>query len=212
MNRNDQASQRVSTKRSRRAQSSTTGPTLPSTGLALHALRSVPGARRAGFRKGRGPGSTLGKTAGRGHKGQHARNTVARGFEGGQTPLRRRLPRRGFSNHLFRRRFQIVNLGRLARIADLDKVTELHPQLLHAQGMIPRAHMAVKVLAMGNWTRSLRIHAHAFSRAAEERIRAAGGEAIRIPIRPAANARKQEHAHVAADASRSQARERTRDA
>ncbi len=147
--------------------------------MILHQLENPPGARKQRRRKGRGPGSTLGKTAGRGQKGQKARGHVAPGFEGGQTPLRRRLPRRGFKNP-FKAQFHIVNLGELARREALADKTEITPQDLAAVRAIRDTNLPVKVLGEGEIGRAVKIHAHRFSRSAQEKIQAAGGEAVVI--------------------------------
>lgn len=162
--------------------------------MLLHQLEKPPGSTKKPKRKGRGHASTLGKTAGRGQKGQKARNTVARGFEGGQTPLRRRLPRRGFKNP-FKTQFHIVNLGDLdKRPAFADKTTIELTDLVEAniinkttvkstedgKGYVRMPRYPVKVLGQGELSRALTIHAHRFSRSAMEKIKAAGGEAVII--------------------------------
>jgi len=147
--------------------------------MILHQLEKAPGSTRKPKRKGRGHASTLGKTAGRGQKGQYARGKVRRGFEGGQTPLHRRLPRRGFRN-LFKRTYSLVNLVELTRrpaLAEKDTVTVA--DLLQA-GAIRHTRQPVKILAKGELSRAVKVHGHAFSRAAMEKIAAAGGEAIVI--------------------------------
>ena len=147
--------------------------------MKLHQLQKAPGSTRAPKRKGRGPGSNLGKTAGRGQKGQRARGTVARGFEGGQTPLRRRLPRRGFKNP-FKAQFHIVNLIDLTQRPALAEKSEVRPEDLHAARAIRDTELPVKVLAVGELSRAVTVHAHKFSRAAAEKIKAAGGQAVVI--------------------------------
>ena len=147
--------------------------------MILHQLENPPGAVRKSRRKGRGPGSTGGKTAGRGQKGQRARTTVARGFEGGQTPLRRRLPRRGFNN-IFKTQFHIVNLRDLTRRPALADKDTIGPEELAAANAIRNTRLPVKVLGMGNLSRAVKVQAHAFSRSAMEKIKAAGGEPIVI--------------------------------
>lgn len=148
--------------------------------MILHQLENHPGARKERKRKGRGPGSTLGKTAGRGQKGQRARGTVHRGFEGGQTPLRRRLPRKGFKNALFRTRYAVVNLRDLERKAGLEGKDTITLDDLVAARAIPNARQPVKVLGVGEVTRAVTVHAHAFSKSAEEKLKAAGGSAVLI--------------------------------
>lgn len=172
--------------------------------MILHKLENPRGATRKPKRKGRGPGSTLGKTAGRGQKGQRARNTVARGFEGGQTPLHRRLPRRGFNN-IFKEYFALVNLSDLVKRPALASKSEITPaDLVEAnairgskQIVLPEVgegdskdpanaqtifvpKLRVKVLGNGEIDRAVKIHAHKFSRSAMEKIAAAGGEAVVI--------------------------------
>ena len=146
-------------------------------GLKLHHLRPAPGARTARTRVGRGQGSK-GKTAGRGTKGTKARNTVAGGFEGGQMPLHRRLPKlKGFSNLRFKTTYQVVNTGRLASLfPDGGDVT---PEDLVARGAV-RSGELIKVLGSGEAVSGLRITAHAFSAAAREKITAAGGSVTEL--------------------------------
>lgn len=147
--------------------------------MILHQLENIPGARTKRRRKGRGPGSTLGKTAGRGQKGQLARNTINRGFEGGQTPLRRRLPRRGFHN-IFRKQFHIVNVRDLTRLTRLAAKDEVGPEDLAEGGAIRDTRRKVRMLGSGEIKRAVTVHAHYFSGSAKEKIEAAGGKAILI--------------------------------
>ncbi|HKI97124.1 MAG TPA: 50S ribosomal protein L15 [bacterium] len=147
--------------------------------MKLHQLEKPPGSTHAPKRKGRGPGSNLGKTAGRGQKGQKARGTVKPGFEGGQTPLRRRLPRRGFKNP-FKAQFHIVNLSDLTKRPALAEKVEVGPADLAAANAIRDIGLPVKVLGTGELTRAVTVHAHKFSRSALEKIQAAGGQAIVI--------------------------------
>jgi large subunit ribosomal protein L15 len=146
-------------------------------GLKIHHLRPAPGSHTAKTRVGRGEGSK-GKTAGRGTKGTKARNSVSPGFEGGQTPLHRRLPKlKGFSNARFKTTYQVVNLNRLAGLyPDGGDVT---PEDLAARGAV-RAGELVKVLGTGDAVSGLRVTAHGFSATAVEKITAAGGTATRI--------------------------------
>jgi len=125
---------------------------------------------------GRGPGSGLGKTAGRGEKGQKSRSGFARkpGFEGGQMPLHRRIPKRGFTNAPFRKEFACVNLGRLEVF---EAGTIVTPELLVRQGILKQLRDGLKVLADGQLTKALTVHAHRFSGKAQERIAALGGKA-----------------------------------
>jgi large subunit ribosomal protein L15 len=155
--------------------------------MKLHELKASPGARHRRRRKGLGHGSTLGKTSGRGQKGQYARSTVNRHFEGGQTPLYRRLPRRGFNNYNFRQEFRIVNLGDLAVPALKDK-SSIGVQELVDAGQIRGGELPVKVLGDGELKRAITITAHKFSKAAEEKIKAAGGQAVVIAPKAAAPA------------------------
>jgi len=147
--------------------------------MDLHKLEKAPGSTRVGKRKGRGTGSNLGKTAGRGQKGQYARSTVARGFEGGQTPLHRRLPRRGFTN-LFKKQYSLVNLRDLEKRPALAEKTTIKVDDLVEAGAIRSNKLPVKVLAVGDIKRAVQVHAHKFSQAAADKIKAAGGEAIVI--------------------------------
>ena len=140
----------------------------------LHNLKPAEGATRKRKRVGRGPGSGNGKTAGRGHKGQKSRSGYSRrwGCEGGQMPLVRRIPKRGFTN-IFRVGFQVVNLRDLDRLfSDGDTVT---PELLAEKGLIRGGSKPVKVLASGELGKKLTVQAHAFSKSAQAGIEAAGG-------------------------------------
>jgi large subunit ribosomal protein L15 len=144
--------------------------------VGLHNLKPAKGSTRNRKRVGRGPGSGLGKTAGRGEKGQKSRSGFARkpGFEGGQMPLHRRVPKRGFSNYPFRKEFATVNLGRL----DAFEVgTIVTPELLVKQGIVKQLRDGLKVLADGELTKALTVHAHRFSAKAKERITGLGGKA-----------------------------------
>ncbi len=143
--------------------------------MKLHELRPAPGQRRGRKRVGRGMGSGLGKTSGRGHKGQKARagGGVRPGFEGGQMPLYRRLPKRGFKNP-FRKEYVPVNVGALERFAEGTEVT---PELLLQERVVRDLKSGVKILAAGELTKALTVKAHRFSKAAVEKIEAAGGKA-----------------------------------
>ena len=145
----------------------------------LHKLEKPRGATKPGKRKGRGPGSNLGKTAGRGQKGQYARSKVRRGFEGGQMPLHRRLPQRGFKNP-FRKVYAIINLGDLDKRKGLKGIDEIDPQVLLDKGVVRKKNLKIKVLGNGEVSRPLKIKAHRFSRSAVEKLKAAGGEAVVI--------------------------------
>ncbi|KOS31076.1 50S ribosomal protein L15 [Bacillus anthracis] len=141
--------------------------------MKLHELKPAEGSRKVRKRVGRGIGSGNGKTAGKGHKGQNARSGggVRLGFEGGQTPLFRRLPKRGFTN-INRKEFAIVNLSTLNRFEDGTEVT---PELLLETGVISKLNDGVKILASGAVEKKLTVKAHKFSSSAKEAIEAAGG-------------------------------------
>jgi large subunit ribosomal protein L15 len=152
--------------------------------MKLHELKPAAGSRRSRIRVGRGPGSGKGKTAGRGHKGQKSRSGYShrRGFEGGQMPLHRRLPKRGFSN-LFRTSYRTVNVDRLNKLESGSVVT---PESLHAAGLLPKGNEPVKVLGNGELSVALTVRAHRFTRKAAEKIEAAGGKAETIADKSAA--------------------------
>ena len=140
----------------------------------LHDLRPGEGAKRSRKRVGRGPGSGNGKTAGRGHKGQKSRSGYSRrfGFEGGQMPLVRRIPKRGFTN-IFRTECQVVNLRDLERVFADGATVDL--EALVESGLARAGHGPVKVLATGELTKKLDVTAHRFSRAARSAIEKVGG-------------------------------------
>lgn len=146
--------------------------------MGLHDLKPSPGSTKARKRKGRGAASGNGKTAGKGHKGQKARSggSTPLGFEGGQMPLYRRLPKRGFRNTRFETTYQVVNLSDLAGIA-ADQVVDL--EFLVESGRIKRDRAAsgLKVLANGDLETGLTIRAAKFSASAKAKIEAAGGTA-----------------------------------
>src|ERR1700751_4123794 len=140
--------------------------------LKLHHLRPAPGAKTAKTRVGRGEGSK-GKTAGRGTKGTKARYQVPIGFEGGQMPLHRHVPKlKGFSNAAFKTTYQVVNIGRLAEL--YPGGGDVTPENLAANGAVRRGEL-VKVLGTGDLTVALRGSAHAVSKSARQKIEAAGG-------------------------------------
>lgn len=141
--------------------------------MELHNLSPKPGSRKDRKRVGRGPGSGNGKTAGRGHKGAGSRSghTTRPGFEGGQMPLVRRIPKRGFTN-IFRKEFTIVNVGQLDRFPAGAEIT---PELLLAEGVIAKLADGLKVLGDGSLGKKLTVRAHKFSRKAQEAIETAGG-------------------------------------
>ena len=143
--------------------------------MKLHELKSNEGSRKSRKRLGRGMASGHGKTSGKGHKGQKARSGggVRLGFEGGQTPLFQRLPKRGFTN-INRKEYAVVNLDALNRF---DDNTEVTPELLLEEGVISKAKAGVKILANGTIDKKLNVKAHKFSTAAKEAIEAAGGKA-----------------------------------
>jgi len=138
--------------------------------MKLHDLSPAKGSKKAKKRVGRGPGSGLGKTAGRGAKGQKSRSGHSHrpGFEGGQMPLVRRVPKRGFTN-IFRTEYVVVNVGELAELEG-----DVSPESLAAHGMVRRGRL-VKVLGDGEVGRALTVKAHAFSASARQKIEAAGG-------------------------------------
>jgi len=145
--------------------------------MKLHDLKPDPGSKRVRRRVGRGIGGKGGKTAGRGSKGQGARNTVSPRFEGGQTPLHRRTPKsKGFTNP-FRVEYHVVNLDTLELFEGGADVT---PDTLRAQGLVAKRGL-VKVLGRGELTKSLTVRAHGFSEAAVRAIEAAGGSTQVIP-------------------------------
>ncbi len=143
--------------------------------MHLHELAPTPGARKERKRLGRGLGSGLGKTAGKGHKGQNARagGGVRPGFEGGQMPLTRRLPKRGFSNEPFRVRYAVVNIEALERF---DAGTVVTPELLEETRVCKGAEKGLKVLGTGDITKALTVRAHQVSETAKKKIEAAGGK------------------------------------
>jgi len=145
--------------------------------MKLHELAPAPGSVKEKYRKGRGIGSGNGKTAGRGHKGQNSRSGggVRPGFEGGQAPLHRRLPKRGFKNMPFKKEYAVVNLKTLeARFGEGDEITV--ERLLETR-VIKKRLDGVKILADGDLTKKLTVKADIFSASAREKIEAAGGKA-----------------------------------
>jgi large subunit ribosomal protein L15 len=145
----------------------------------LSNLRPPRGSRHRKVRVGRGMGSKLGKTAGKGNKGQKSRKGYSRraGFEGGQMPLHRRIPKRGFHNP-FGRDFAVVNVEMLNAFAAGETVT---PEALIARGLVRRERAAVKILGDGDLKVPLTVHAHAFSKSAQEKITGAGGKVEIVP-------------------------------
>lgn len=145
--------------------------------MNLSNLHPSEGSRKQDKRRGRGPGSGQGKTAGRGHKGQKsiAGFSQKKGFEGGQMPLHRRLPKRGFTN-IFKTRYTEINLVEVAKLAG----KEIGLKELQAAGLIKREAERVKILGHGEISAAKTIQAHKFSRSAHEKIEKAGGQAIVI--------------------------------
>ncbi len=147
--------------------------------MNLSELKPPAGQKHAKRRVGRGMGSGRGKTSGRGHKGQRSISGYSkqRGFEGGQMPLHRRLPKRGFTN-IFRAEFAVINVGRLDKldgdVFDAERLVEL--------GVIKKMKAGLKVLGNGQLSRKITVKAHKFSKAAEEKITAAGGVIERIEV------------------------------
>ena len=127
-------------------------------------------------------GSGMGKTSTRGHKGQRSRSgsRIMRGFEGGQMPLHRRLPKRGFVN-IFRTEYEVVNLERLASLGE----TEITPEILRKAGVVTSKKTLVKVLGQGELSKALTVYAHKFSKSAQEKIEKAGGKAVVLGAAPA---------------------------
>ncbi len=144
--------------------------------MSMNNLRPPRGATHKKRRVGRGPGSGHGKTAGRGHKGAQSRSgfRFKRGFEGGQMPLHRRLPKRGFTNP-FRVEYAVVNLDTLVEVFDAG--SDVTPELLRERKLVRDARALIKVLGRGEVTKKLTVRAHKFSATAAEKIAAAGGVA-----------------------------------
>jgi len=144
--------------------------------LGLHNLKPNPGAVRERKRVGRGHGSGRGKTSGRGQKGQKSRSGwkggTRPGFEGGQTPLYMRFPKRGFSNAPFKKEYAVVNVGVLNE--RFEEGTEITPELLRREGLVKK-NLPVKILGDGELTKKFSVKAHKFSASAKEKIEAAGG-------------------------------------
>jgi large subunit ribosomal protein L15 len=144
----------------------------------LSTLRRPKKANENRKRVGRGMGSGMGKTSTRGHKGQGSRSgsSLMRGFEGGQMPLHRRMPKRGFVN-IFRVEYAVVNLNSLTDLG----ATEITPELLHQKGLVPKKNSLVKILGVGELSGALTVRAHKFSKTAQEKITNAGGTVEVIP-------------------------------
>ena len=144
--------------------------------MRLHELSPAPGSNNSAYRKGRGAGSGNGKTAGKGHKGQKARSGggVRPGFEGGQMPLQRRIPKRGFNNKIFATTYANINLSDLERFEDGAVVTQ---EAILAAGLVKKPLDGIKVLGDGELTKKLTVEAAAFSKSAKQKIEEAGGKA-----------------------------------
>ena len=144
--------------------------------MGLHDLKPAPGSTHAKKRIGRGHGSGQGTQAGRGHKGAQSRSgfKFKRGFEGGQMPLHRRVPKRGFHNP-FRTEYAVVNLDALAELFDAGTVVT--PELMREKGLVHGKRLQIKVLARGDVSKQLTVKAHKFSGKAAEKLAAAGGAA-----------------------------------
>ena len=146
--------------------------------MKVHDLKPAPGSRRPKQRVGRGIGGKGGKTAGRGSKGQGARDTIPAGFEGGQTPLHRRTPKAKGFNNPFRVEYHVVNLTTLE---GFDANAEVSPDTLREHGLVAKRGL-VKILARGELSKPLTVKAHAFSAAAIRAIEGAGGSTEKIPL------------------------------
>ena len=142
--------------------------------MSLHNIRPPKGAKHPKKRVGRGPGSGHGKTSSRGHKGAQSRSgfSFKRGFEGGQMPLHRRVPKRGFHNP-FRVEYAVVNLDTLGEVFEAG--SSVTPELLRERGLVRESRKRIKVLGRGEITKKLTVQAHKFSGKAAEKIAAAGG-------------------------------------
>ena len=147
--------------------------------LSLNNLHPKEGSTHKKKRVGRGPGSGLGKTAGRGHKGQKSRSGYSSkaGFEGGQMPLQRRLPKRGFTN-IFKKEWVEISLAKLEENFSADD--EITPEILHSRGLIKKAKHDLVILGNGDMTKALKVSAHRFTKAAREKIEKAGGTVTAI--------------------------------
>jgi large subunit ribosomal protein L15 len=149
--------------------------------MNLSTIRAPRKASEKRKRVGRGMGSGMGKTSTRGHKGQRSRSgsRMLRGFEGGQMPLHRRVPKRGFVN-IFRKEYAIINLERIAALAE-KTVT---PEVLHKAGLLARAGEPFKILGDGELKSAVTVHAHKFSKSAQEKITKAGGKIVILSGEP----------------------------
>ena len=155
--------------------------------LGLNNLRPAKGSTHKKKRIGRGPGSGTGKTAGKGHKGQKSRSGYSQkiGFEGGQMPLQRRLPKRGFTN-IFKKEWLEISLAKLEE--SFEAGDEITPEILHERGLIKKAKHDLVILGTGDITKALKISAHRFTKTAKDKIEKAGGTATAITKAAAAAA------------------------
>ena len=147
--------------------------------LSLNNLKPATGSTHKKKRVSRGPGSGLGKTAGRGHKGQKSRSGYSSkiGFEGGQMPLQRRLPKRGFTN-IFKKEWLEISLAKLEE--NFNAGDEVTPEILHERGLIKKAKHDLVILGNGEVSKAFKISAHRFTKSAKEKIEKAGGTATQI--------------------------------
>lgn len=147
--------------------------------LSLNNLKPTKGSTHKKKRVGRGPGSGLGKTSGKGHKGQKSRSGYSQkiGFEGGQMPLQRRLPKRGFTN-IFKKQWIEISLAKIEENFNVGE--EITPEILHERGLIKKAKHDLVILGTGDISKALTISAHRFTKAAKEKIENAGGTATQI--------------------------------
>jgi large subunit ribosomal protein L15 len=147
--------------------------------LSLNNLKPAKGSTHKKKRVGRGPGSGLGKTAGRGNKGQKSRSGYSSrpGFEGGQMPLQRRLPKRGFTN-IFKKQWLEISLAKLEE--NFNAGDEITPEVLHNRGLIKKAKHDLVILGNGEISKALKISAHRFTKTAKDKIEKAGGSATEI--------------------------------
>ena len=148
--------------------------------MKLSELKATPGSRKDRKRVGRGIGSGTGKTSGKGHKGQKSRSggSPHPWFEGGQMPLYRRLPKRGFTN-IFKKEYEIVNLVQLVKLAKLGIKGPITPEILRENGIIRKVGL-VKILGDGELTEAITIHAQKFSRSAIQKIEKSGGKVVTL--------------------------------
>ena len=155
--------------------------------LGLNNLKPAKGSTHKKKRVGRGPGSGLGKTAGRGHKGQKSRSGYSSrpGFEGGQMPLQRRLPKRGFTN-IFKKEWIEISLAKIE--ASFNAGDEITPEILHSRGLIKKAKHDLVILGNGDVSKAFKISAHRFTKTAKDKIEKAGGTAANIVRAPKAEA------------------------